>query len=140
MTGSAGEMSTGGFRAAVHASGFRRLLIGQAVSSLGDWVATLAFIVAAFALTSGNTTAVAVVLVLRLVPPIFAAPVGGVVEGCCPAELARGALPLLAPDRVANQVHVPQAVGALAVHPELLHDPGRSRIVRHGVSHDALER
>lgn len=56
---------------------FRRLLIGQTVSSLGDWVATLAFIAAAFALT-GNQTAVAVVLVLRLVPPIFAAPVGGV--------------------------------------------------------------
>jgi dTMP kinase len=78
MSGPVGEASAGGFRAAIHASGFRRLLIGQAVSSLGDWVATLAFIVAAFALTRGNTTAVAVVLVLRLVPPIFAAPVGGV--------------------------------------------------------------
>jgi len=79
MSGPAGETSGGGFRAAVRAAGFRRLLIGQAVSSLGDWVATLAFIVAAFALTHGNTTAVAIVLVLRLVPPIFAAPVGGVV-------------------------------------------------------------
>ncbi len=69
----------GGFAAAVRSPGFRRLLIGQAVSSLGDWVATLAFIVAAFALTHGNQTAVAIVLVLRLVPPIFAAPVGGVV-------------------------------------------------------------
>lgn len=49
------------------------------MSSLGDWVATLAFIAAAFALTGGNQTAVAAVLVLRLVPPIFAAPVGGVV-------------------------------------------------------------
>ena len=54
-----------------------RLLTGQTVSSLGDWVATLAFIAAAAALTS-NQTAVAVVLILRLVPPIFAAPVGGV--------------------------------------------------------------
>src|SRR2546428_136623 len=54
-------------------------LLGQAISSLGDWVATLAFIVAAFALTHGNQTAVGVVLVLRLVPPMFAAPVGGVV-------------------------------------------------------------
>ena len=69
----------GGLRAALRSSGFRRLLIGQAVSSLGDWVATLAFIVAAFALTNGNQTAVAAVLVLRLVPPIFAGPVGGVV-------------------------------------------------------------
>src|SRR6266702_4219555 len=61
----------------LRAYGFRRLLIGQTVSTLGDWVATLAFIAAAFALTR-NQTAVAVVLVLRLVPPIFAAPVGGV--------------------------------------------------------------
>src|SRR2546422_2643596 len=71
--------SASGFRGVFASKGFRRLLIGQAVSSLGDWVATLAFIVAAFALTHGNQTAVAVVLVLRLVPPIFAAPVGGVV-------------------------------------------------------------
>jgi dTMP kinase len=70
--------ATGGFRAVLAAKGFRRLLIGQAVSGLGDWVATLAFIVAAFALTH-NQTAVAAVLVLRLVPPIFAAPVGGVI-------------------------------------------------------------
>src|SRR5438128_738635 len=79
MSEAVGEVSGGGFRGAIRAPGFRRLLIGQAVSSLGDWVATLAFIVAAFALTNGNQTAVAVVLVLRLVPPIFAAPVGGVV-------------------------------------------------------------
>ena len=71
--------SASGFRGVFASKGFRRLLIGQAVSSLGDWVATLAFIVAAFALTHGNQAAVAVVLVLRLVPPIFAAPVGGVV-------------------------------------------------------------
>jgi dTMP kinase len=68
-----------GFKGAIASRGFRRLLAGQAVSSLGDWVATLAFIAAAFELTHGNQTAVAVVLVLRLVPPVFAAPVGGVV-------------------------------------------------------------
>jgi len=61
----------------VQSRGFVRLLTGQTVSSLGDWVATLAFIAAAAELTS-NQTAVAVVLILRLVPPIFAAPVGGV--------------------------------------------------------------
>ena len=74
-----GAGAVSGFGAALRSSGFRRLLIGQGVSSLGDWVATLAFITAAFALTGGNQTAVGVVLVLRLVPPIFAAPVGGVV-------------------------------------------------------------
>jgi dTMP kinase len=79
MSVSAETGSTGGFRAVLSAKGFRRLLFGQAVSGLGDWVATLAFIVAAFELTNHNQTAVAVVLVLRLVPPIFAAPIGGVV-------------------------------------------------------------
>lgn len=68
-----------GFGAAVRSPGFLRLLIAQAVSSLGDWVATFAFIVGAYALSHRNQTAVAVVLVLRLVPPLFAAPVGGVV-------------------------------------------------------------
>jgi dTMP kinase len=72
------SQGSGGFRAVLAAPGFKRLLIGQAVSSLGDWVATFAFIAAAFALTN-DQTAVAVVLVLRLVPPMFAAPVGGVV-------------------------------------------------------------
>lgn len=74
------EPSTGtGFRAVLAAPGFRRLLAGQAVSSLGDWVATLAFIAAAFDKSGGSQTAVGGVLVLRLVPPMFAAPVGGAV-------------------------------------------------------------
>lgn len=55
---------------------FRRLLIGQAVSSLGDWVGTFALIAAALTLT-GEPLAVGGVLVLRLVPPVFAAPLGG---------------------------------------------------------------
>lgn len=57
--------------------GFRRLLVGQAVSSLGDWVGTMALIAAAFEMT-GSPTAVGGVLILRLAPPIFAGPVGGV--------------------------------------------------------------
>jgi dTMP kinase len=100
----AGTSSTSGFRAALSSAGFRRLLIGQAVSGLGDWVATLAFIVAAFRLTKGNQTAVAVVLVLRLVPPIFAAPIGGVVADrvyrrtiMVTCDLSRAALIVLAP-------------------------------------------
>jgi dTMP kinase len=105
MSQLAGEQASGGgFRAAIRASGFRRLLIGQAVSSLGDWVATLAFIAAAFTLTHGNQTAVAAVLVLRLVPPIFAAPVGGVVADrvyrrtiMVTCDLTRAALIALAP-------------------------------------------
>ena len=104
MSAPASTSSTGGFRAVLAAQGFRRLLIGQAVSGLGDWVATLAFIVAAFRLTRGNQTAVAVVLVLRLVPPIFAAPIGGVVADrvyrrtiMVTCDLSRAALIVLAP-------------------------------------------
>ncbi|HEX2090193.1 MAG TPA: MFS transporter [Actinomycetota bacterium] len=92
------------FGAALRSTGFRRLLIGQAVSSLGDWVATLAFIAAAFALSGGNQTAVGLVLVLRLVPPIFAAPVGGVVADrwsrrsiMVACDLARAALIAVVP-------------------------------------------
>src|SRR5438046_5880322 len=98
------QAAAGGFRAAIRAPGFRRLVVGQAVSSLGDWVATLAFIAAAFALSRGNQTAVAVVLVLRLVPPIFAAPVGGVVADrrsrrtiMVTCDLSRAALIALVP-------------------------------------------
>jgi MFS family permease len=58
-------------------SSFRRLLIGQAVSSLGDWVGTFALIAAALNLT-GEPLAVGGVLVIRLLPPVFAAPLGGV--------------------------------------------------------------
>jgi MFS family permease len=92
-----------GIRAVLGRRGLRRLLIGQAVSGLGDWVATLAFIALAFQLTH-NQTAIAVVLVIRLVPPIFAAPVGGlladrldrraVMVGC---DIARAGLIVLAP-------------------------------------------
>jgi dTMP kinase len=93
-----------GFRGAIASGGFKRLLAGQAVSSLGDWVATLAFIAAANDLTHGNQTAIAVVLVLRLVPPIFAAPVGGVVADrlyrrtiMVTCDLSRAALIALVP-------------------------------------------
>jgi len=96
--------SASGFRGVFASKGFRRLLIGQAVSSLGDWVATFAFIVGAYALSHQNQTAVAVVLVLRLVPPMFAAPVGGVVADRLPrrtimvtCDLSRAALIALVP-------------------------------------------
>ncbi len=92
-----------GFGALLRAPGYRRLLVGQSVSSLGDWVATLAFIVAAFDLT-GNQTAVAGVLILRLVPPMLAAPVGGAVADRLPrrtimvtCDLTRAGLIALVP-------------------------------------------
>jgi MFS family permease len=65
-----------GIRSLLRRGPFRRLLVGQAISSVGDWVGTVAFIAAAFDLT-GSATAVGGVLVLRLLPPVLAAPLGG---------------------------------------------------------------
>ena len=53
--------------------GFRTLLIGQGVSSLGDWMATIAFMALALAIT-GDSAAVGGILVLRLAPAAIAGP------------------------------------------------------------------
>lgn len=59
---------------------YRRLFWGQAISALGDWVGTLAFIVAAHQLAPNRPEAVALVLILRLIPSFFATPIGGVLS------------------------------------------------------------
>ncbi|MFN2590748.1 MAG: MFS transporter [Actinomycetota bacterium] len=94
----------GGFGPVLRSKPFRRLLVAQSISSLGDWVATFAFMAAVYQVTKGNQTAVAGVLVARLVPPMFAAPVGGVVADRLPrrlvmvsADISRAALIALAP-------------------------------------------
>ncbi|WP_433246507.1 MFS transporter [Actinomadura nitritigenes] len=53
---------------------FRRLIVGQTVSALGDWMGTLALMYFVLEL-SGSTTAVGGVLVLRLLPSALGAPV-----------------------------------------------------------------
>jgi MFS family permease len=52
---------------------FRDLLVGQAVSSLGDWMGTVALMALVLELTD-SATAVGGVLVLRLAPTVFAGP------------------------------------------------------------------
>jgi MFS family permease len=52
----------------------RDLLVGQAVSSLGDWMGTVALMALVLQLTD-SATAVGGVLVLRLAPTVFAGPV-----------------------------------------------------------------
>jgi MFS family permease len=52
----------------------RDLLIGQAVSSLGDWMGTVALMALVLEITD-SATAVGGVLVLRLAPTILAGPV-----------------------------------------------------------------
>ena len=53
--------------------GFRDLLIGQAASGLGDWMATVALMTVVLDIT-GSSTAVGGVLVLRLAPTAIAGP------------------------------------------------------------------
>ena len=53
---------------------------GQAASALGDWVGTLAFISAAQRLEPHQPAAVAIVLILQLIPAFFATPIGGVLS------------------------------------------------------------
>lgn len=71
--------SSGGVKAVFRIRDFRLLFFGQAISGLGDWVGTLAFIAGAEQLSGGNAFAVTGVLVLRLVPVLFATPIGGVI-------------------------------------------------------------
>lgn len=52
---------------------FRRLIIGQTASALGDWLATVAFMALVLEL-SDSSTAVAGILVLRLAPTLVAGP------------------------------------------------------------------
>ena len=55
---------------------FRRLLVGQGVSALGDWMGTVALMALVLELT-GSSAAVGGVLVLRLAPAMVAGPLAG---------------------------------------------------------------
>ena len=59
---------------------FRRLLVGQWLSALGDWTATVALVALALEL-SGSAAAVSGVLVLRLAPGVVAGPLAARVAG-----------------------------------------------------------
>ncbi len=73
-------ISLGAFKSVFRNRDFTLLFWGQAISALGDWVGTLAFIVAADRLSNGKPLAVTGVLVLRLVPTFLATPIGGVLS------------------------------------------------------------
>jgi dTMP kinase len=73
-------ISLDGFKAVYRIREFRLLFWGQAISALGDWVGTLAFIVAADSLSDHDPFAITAVLVLRLLPTLFATPIGGVLS------------------------------------------------------------
>jgi MFS family permease len=90
-------------RAVLSRRGFRDLVIGQAVSSFGDWMGTVALMALVLDLT-GSATAVGVILVLRLLPAGFAGPIAaGVAERwdrrriMLTCDLARAGLVALVP-------------------------------------------
>jgi MFS family permease len=62
-----------GARSALSCRGFRSLLLGQGVSAFGDWMVTVAMMALVLDLT-GSSTAVAGILVLRLMPTAIAGP------------------------------------------------------------------
>jgi dTMP kinase len=76
----AAGISFSGFGDVLRLREFRLLFWGQGISALGDWVGTLAFIAAAKQLAPNRPAAVAVVLILRLLPSFFATPLGGVLS------------------------------------------------------------
>ena len=76
----AGGISLDGFKDVYRRRDFRLLFWGQAISAMGDWVGTLAFIAAANQLAPDRPAAVAVVLILRLLPSFFATPIGGILS------------------------------------------------------------
>ncbi|MDQ3877101.1 MAG: MFS transporter [Actinomycetota bacterium] len=57
-------------------NGFVKLFVGQGISSLGDWMATVAFIAITHAVTD-SPTAIGGILVLRLLPGAVAGPLAG---------------------------------------------------------------
>jgi MFS family permease len=70
--GAEGDIEGGG--EGRHPGALRDLLIGQSISSLGDWMGTVALMALVLELT-GSATAVGGVLVLRLAPTALAGPV-----------------------------------------------------------------
>src|SRR5690606_40118193 len=72
--GGSGEAGGSGTGASPGQGPLRDLLVGQAVSALGDWMGTVALMALVLELTD-SATAVGGVLVLRLAPTVLAGPV-----------------------------------------------------------------
>jgi MFS family permease len=68
------EESGNGFRRLMGNDGFRRLMYGQLVSGIGDWMVTLALMVLVHDVTD-SAAAVGGVLTLRLMPTLIAGPI-----------------------------------------------------------------
>ncbi|MGH2994680.1 MAG: MFS transporter [Gaiellaceae bacterium] len=69
----------------LHDSSFRRLAVGKLVSHLGDWL-TLAALVSWVYAATGSTTDVAVLMLIRLAPPILGGGLAAAVVDRLPKE------------------------------------------------------
>jgi dTMP kinase len=83
---------------------FMKLFWGQLVSSVGDWVATLALMSLVYSMTNHSAFAVGSVLAFRVVPALFSGPIAALISdrfdrrklmiGC---DISRGVIILAAP-------------------------------------------
>ena len=73
MSGMNGPREPAGFTALLRRRAFRTLLVGQTISSLGDWMGTVA-LMALVLDQSGSSTAVGGILALRLLPGAIGGP------------------------------------------------------------------
>ncbi|MEX0874671.1 MAG: MFS transporter [Actinomycetota bacterium] len=72
------EVKGSSYGAVLRLRNFRRLWIGMAVSSLGDWVALFALLSVTNRLSPGNTLAVAGLMISRVLPAFLVGPLAGV--------------------------------------------------------------
>ena len=73
MSGMNSPREPAGFTALLRRRAFRTLLVGQTISSLGDWMGTVA-LMALVLDQSGSSTAVGGILALRLLPGAIGGP------------------------------------------------------------------
>ena len=79
LYGSMGDVKAE-FRLLVRNRNFMKLFWGQLISSMGDWVATLALISLVYQLTNKSSLAVGAMLAFRVVPAIFSGPVAALLS------------------------------------------------------------
>lgn len=80
MSRAEGERSPASLATLLRRHDFRTLLVGQTVSSLGDWMGTVAFMALVLD-TSGSSTAVGGILALRLLPGAIGGPLAARAAG-----------------------------------------------------------
>ena len=124
---------------------FRLLFIGQTISQLGDWFNTVAVYSLLLDLT-GSATAVALMLIVQLLPIAFIGPLAGVIVDrvnrrriMIAADVIRGCLILgLLLVRRADQIWIAYVVTALTVAAQAFFEPARTATIPNVTSAEEL--